>query len=337
MNTVPRLTVGLPVFNGENFLPQALDALLGQRFTDYELIISDNASTDGTEEMCRRYAAQDRRIRYLRQPRNAGISRNHNVLVEQARGSLFKWAGHDDLFDRDLLRRCVTVLDEHPDAVLATAWTAIIDEDNRITDVTTRYPLDSDAERPSARFRGLLHAVSGDDDYGVIRIEPLRATRLLGSYYHADRALVAELSLYGKFLRIPEPLYFRRDLLDRASRATSERRGQAIRDWCVKHDPRRADRLRHPTSRLLAEYLGAFVSGITRAPIPPAEKRTCYTDLVTYLGSRALRSSPPPVEPVPEPRLGPLDIAASVPGQNPSPIEVGDSEWRPPGGRGWAQ
>ena len=74
MKPIPRLTIGLPVYNGQDFLPQALDALLGQSFRDFELIISDNASTDGTEEVCRRYAAQDDRIRYHRQPRNVGIS-----------------------------------------------------------------------------------------------------------------------------------------------------------------------------------------------------------------------------------------------------------------------
>jgi glycosyltransferase involved in cell wall biosynthesis len=320
VNIVPRLSIGLPVYNGQDFLPQALDALLGQSYRDFELIISDNASTDGTEEICRRYAAQDDRVRYLRQPYNVGISLNHNVLVRLAQGTLFKWVGHDDLFAQGLLGRCVELLDRHPDAVLATSWTALIDDNDRVADVITQYPLGSDSTRASVRYRGLLHAVSGDDDYGVIRIEALRATPLLGSYYHADRALVAELALYGKFLRIPEPLYFRRDLPDRASRSSAERHRQVVRDWCAKHDPRRADRLRHPTSRLLTEYLWAFFDGIRRSPVSATEKRACYRELVGYLAGRALhRTTPPPVEPVPPVDLASIDVATLVPGRDGSP------------------
>ena len=89
MNHAPRLTVGLPVFNGEDYLAEALESLLAQTFTDFELIISDNASTDGTEQICRRYAARDPRVHYVRQPRNLGISANHNVLVALARA--FYW------------------------------------------------------------------------------------------------------------------------------------------------------------------------------------------------------------------------------------------------------
>jgi glycosyltransferase involved in cell wall biosynthesis len=320
VNTAPRLSVGLPVYNGQDYLAQALDALLEQSFSDFELIISDNASTDGTEEVCRRYAAEDDRVRYIRQPRNTGISENHNVLVRQARGSLFKWAGHDDLFDRDLLRRCVTLLEANPDAVLATSWTAHIDENDRVIRVITQYPLASDSPRAPERYRGMLHAVTGDDDYGVIRTDALRATPLLSSYYHSDRALVAELCLHGKFLRHPEPLYFRRDLADRVSRPSSTRRGQAIRDWCVKHDPRRADRLRHPTARLLSEYMWAFFAGIARAPISASDKRACYRELVGYLGGRAFRAtSPPPAESVAGVDPADVDLDERVPGRNTTP------------------
>ena len=96
MNEVPRLTVGLPVYNGEKYLAESLEALLGQSYEDFELIISDNASTDGTADICRRYEKQDSRIRYVRQPRNIGLAPNHNFVLEQAREELFKWAYHDE-------------------------------------------------------------------------------------------------------------------------------------------------------------------------------------------------------------------------------------------------
>ena len=86
MNAVPRLSVGLPVYNGADYLAESLDALLGQTFEDFELIISDNASTDGTADICQQYAKQDSRIRYFRQPRNIGLAPNHNFTVDQAQG-----------------------------------------------------------------------------------------------------------------------------------------------------------------------------------------------------------------------------------------------------------
>src|SRR5215472_3946539 len=105
MNAAPRLSIGLPVYNGEDYLAESLEALLGQSYEDFELIISDNASTDSTADICRRYEKQDSRIRYVRQPRNIGAGPNHNYVVRHARGELFKWAAHDDLYARDLLKR----------------------------------------------------------------------------------------------------------------------------------------------------------------------------------------------------------------------------------------
>jgi glycosyltransferase involved in cell wall biosynthesis len=316
VSAIPRLSIGLPVYNGEDYLPQALDALLGQSYHDFELIIADNASTDATEKICREYADQDERVRYLRQPYNKGISENHNVLVRMARGELFKWVGHDDLFARELLARCVEQLDANPDAVLATSWTALINETDELKGVITQYPAGSDSPRAAERYEGLLHAVSGDDDYGVIRIDALRRTPLLGSYYHADRALVAELSLYGRFLRIPEPLYFRRDLESRAGRPEVP-----VRQWCVSHDPRRADTLRHPRARLLAEYLWAFADGIRRSPLPGADKLACYRVLASYLGGRALRRTAAATSTAPPSTAGTadVDVAELVPGRKESP------------------
>jgi hypothetical protein len=92
MRAAPRLSIGLPVYNGEKYLTESLDALLGQSFEDFELIISDNASTDDTARICKRYMKQDCRIRYIRQQRNIGAAPNHNFVVGQAAGELFKWA-----------------------------------------------------------------------------------------------------------------------------------------------------------------------------------------------------------------------------------------------------
>jgi glycosyltransferase involved in cell wall biosynthesis len=281
MNRAPRLTVGLPVFNGERYISQAIEALLGQSFDDFELIISDNASTDGTASICRRYARQDSRIRYFRQPQNVGLAPNHNFVAYRARGELFKWAASDDLYARNLLERCVAVLDEDPRVVLAHAWTARIDGSG-VLKATMKYTLATSSRRAPERFRSLLFDSGGDDDYGVIRLDVLRRTAMKESYHHADHTIVAELGLHGAFYQVPDWLYFRRDHDDRAERACP-----TVRSRCANMEPRRASRWRHPVARLYGEYVWAYVRAIRRAPLSPADKRECYRCLGQWLASRA--------------------------------------------------
>ena len=279
MNAAPRLSIGLPVYNGERHLAGSLEALLGQTYEDFELIISDNASTDGTGGICRRYEKQDSRIHYVRQPRNIGGAPNHNYVVQQARGELFKWASHDDLYARDLLKRCVDALDEFPQVVLAHSWTAAIDGSGVARAV--EYTLATASPSAPERFRSLLFSNGGDDTDGVIRLSVLRRTPLLASYHHSDRTLSAELGLYGPFYQVPDWLYFRRDHAERAERAF-----KTTRAWCANLDPARADPLRHPTIRLYAEYVWGFADAIRRAPLPSAEKRKCYYYLLRWLTER---------------------------------------------------
>jgi len=290
MTTVPRLSIGLPVYNGEEYLAEALDALLGQSYQDFELIISDNASTDGTEAICRRYLAQDRRIRYIRLPENIGAAPNHNFVFRESRGELFKWASHDDLYGRDLLLRCVEALDERPQTVLAHTWNAIIDGTGTVTQPFD-YRLATDSTHAPERFRSLLFEPGGDDFYGVIRADVLRRVTPHDSYHHADRTFVAEIALHGPFYQVPELLYFRRDHPTRAERANPTKRTR-----CANLDPRRADRLRHPTVRLLGEYVWGFVAAIHRAPLTGAERRECYRYLGQWLVSRARPGSGERVE-----------------------------------------
>ena len=280
MSAAPRLTIGLPVYNGEKYVTESLEALLGQSFTDFELIISDNASTDSTGDICRRYEKQDSRVHYFRQPRNIGLAPNHNFVVEQARSQLFKWTSNDDLYARDLLERCIDALDKYPDAVLAHSWTAKVDDSGAVTKAF-EYPLNTASPRAPERFRSLLFVSGGDDDYGIVRTEVLRRTAMKESYHHADRTIIAELSLYGRFYQVPDWLYFRRDHADRAERACP-----TMRSRCVNMDPRRTDPLRHPAVRLYGEYVWAYVSAIRRAPLSVADRRECYRYLAQWLASR---------------------------------------------------
>jgi glycosyltransferase involved in cell wall biosynthesis len=280
VNTAPRLSIGLPVYNGEKYLAESLDALLGQTYEDFELIISDNASTDGTADICRRYGKQDSRVRYICQQRNIGCAPNHNYLVNEARGELFKWASHDDLYARDMIRLCVEALDELPHVVLAHSWTAFIDGSGAVTKLC-QYPLATASPHAPERFRSMLFDKGGDDDGGVIRTSVLRRTAPHGSYYHADRTIIAELALRGPFYQIPDWMYFRRDHPGRAARACP-----TARTWCTNLDPRRADRLRHPVVRLYAEYIWGFVAAVRRAPLSSADRRECYRQIARWAASR---------------------------------------------------
>jgi glycosyltransferase involved in cell wall biosynthesis len=281
VNGIPRLSIGLAVYNGENFLARSIEALLGQSYEDFELIISDNASTDGTADICRRYARQDSRIRYFRQPKNIGSAPNHNFTINQARGELFKTASHDDLYGRDLLKLCVEALDERPDVVLAHSWSAVIDENAAVTEVVD-YPVATSEPRAPERLRSMLFDGWGDDEGGVVRTDVLRRGALHASYHFADRTFTAELALHGPFYMVPDYLYFRR-------RHGGQGGARAdIRTRCANLDPRRASKLRHPVGRLYAEYIAGYATAIRRAPLSPADKRECYQILSRWVAGRAL-------------------------------------------------
>ncbi len=210
IQTKARVAIGMPVYNGERFVAEALDALLAQTFTDYELIICDNASTDRTGQICRSYAAKDERIGYFRNEMNIGAAKNYRWAFELSSGQYFKWSTCDDLCGPEFLARCVEVLDQDPSVVLAYPKTKLIDERGKlISDYEDG--LHIQATRASERFRRLFQRLRLCNAlYGLIRADLLKKTALMGNYIGADIALLAELTLYGKFWEIPEFLFYRR-------------------------------------------------------------------------------------------------------------------------------
>ena len=213
----PRLTIGLPIYNGQQLLPQAIESLLTQKYDDFEVVIADNASVDGTPELCAAYAAQDPRIRYVRNQRNLGSIPNFNRLVGLARGEYFKWAAHDDWCEPEFVGRCVEVLDADPGVVLCHAKAIRVDEagDTLVVDLD---PLDVRSPDPAERFRQVLWSLKAIYPiYGVIRTDALRRTQLFRSHSGSDRILLAELSLLGQLYQIPELLLYERETLSSRS------------------------------------------------------------------------------------------------------------------------
>jgi glycosyltransferase involved in cell wall biosynthesis len=265
----PKLTIGMPVYNGGQFVAAAIESILAQTFSDFELIISDNASTDETSEVARGFAARDQRVRYRRNKENVGLSANNNLLVPLARGRLFKWAPCDDILRPTYLERCVAILDADPSVVIAYPQTDFIDAIGSPLDLTDPgWHLMSDDPYPRLRY------AIGADQYmnvvlGVIRIDALRQTRLLPRYSGGDCRLVAELAGLGKFCEVPERLYVRR--IHKGS--TAGNTGNTV--WLRHHWSGTRRGMTAPYWRLLRDYSAIIAS----API----SRTQKADLLARL------------------------------------------------------
>jgi glycosyltransferase involved in cell wall biosynthesis len=205
----PRLSIGLPVYNGEKFLNRAIDSLLSQTFEDFELIISDNASTDQTEKICRAYIDQDKRIRYYRNEKNQGCAPNFNRVFELSSGEYFKWAAYDDLYAPDFLKKCIEVLDQDPTIILCHSQVSIIDEYGKFIQ-NYDVKLKTDSPIRHERFHELLHKHLCYQIFGVIRTSALKMIPPMGSYGHADGIVLLRLGIIGRFYEIPEYLFFAR-------------------------------------------------------------------------------------------------------------------------------
>ncbi len=203
----PRVSVGLPVYNGERYLPNTLTRLLQQDFNDFELVISDNASTDTTSEICREFAEKDSRIRYFRNDKNIGLGANHNRTFELSRGQFFKWAAHDDDFPRSMLARFVETFDEGPLSLsVVYSHCEYIDEFGNVEGVDSD-GIENRDPWPHKRLAHLLrHVHMYNSPYGLIRSAVLSKTRRHGLYPMADHVLLAELAMLGVFVELPEPL-----------------------------------------------------------------------------------------------------------------------------------
>lgn len=270
----PVLGIGMPVYNGERFVREALDSILGQE-CDLELVISDNGSGDGTEEICREYAGRDKRVRYHRYEENRGAAWNYNNCFHLSRCRYFKWAAHDDKLAPDFGSKCIAVLESHPDVALAYAMATVIDEEGKFV----RYDsdrLDLPEESPHVRFRKYFDAYTGHNIcnpvFGVFRSDVLARTRLIGNFLTSDRILLGEVALHGKIREVPEGLFgFRwHPLNSMCGHNTAER--------IFWFDPSRKGRL----CLLRWTWLRNWTDAIRKTPISTREKVLCKVELCRW-------------------------------------------------------
>jgi len=258
----PTVTIGLPVYNGENFLAEAIESVLAQTYEDYELVICDNASTDRTALICQRYARQDTRIRYYRSRCNEGPAWNYNRTFALARGRYFKWAAHDDVFGPTLIEKLVLRLEHCPEAVLGFSQVDVIDAAGVLIEPYA-VEMQLDGDRPARRFQEMISLKHRCYEvFGLIRTEALAKTPLIGSYAGSDRVLLSRLSLQGRFEIIQEPLFRAREHADQSIAMLRAPRFKLLRmhDYAVWFDPSNRGKLLFPNWRILGEYLSVIGS-----------------------------------------------------------------------------
>lgn len=288
----PHISIGLPVFNGAKFLRPALDSILQQDYTDFELIISDNASTDETSAICQHYAERDSRIRYVRNEVNIGAAGNYRRAFELSRCDYFKWATHDDVHLPGFLRRCVEVLDQAPASVVLVApRTEVIDENGK------RMPDDWQAERletrrpqPHQRIADVLRKVDwATAQFGLFRAGALRKTRLIDRFHACDYVLLLELAILGEIWEIPEVLFQRR--FHAAVSTSANKTPSELLQW---FDPSQKPKGRIfprmkldlvPRTRLGWEY----ARSIARMPMSARERLVCFPVAFYFWASRESR------------------------------------------------
>jgi glycosyltransferase involved in cell wall biosynthesis len=203
---IPRLSIGLPVYNGALHLREAIASLLAQDVEDLELVICDNASTDDTQAICAEFAAEDSRVSYVRNESNIGAAPNFNRAFELCRGEYFMWGSHDDVWEPEFASACIARLEDHPDAVLCTSQVRLIGDDGTTKDENYEV-IDTDGMTFEDRVMELLRRPVWYDMYSVFRPEALRATGMYSVTFGGDVHLLLELILLGDFLSVPQVLF----------------------------------------------------------------------------------------------------------------------------------
>jgi glycosyltransferase involved in cell wall biosynthesis len=324
--STPSITVGLPVRNGERFLEEAIDSVLAQTHDDWELLICDNASDDRTGDIGRHHAARDRRIRYLRQPRNIGAAPNFNTALAQAQGSFFKWLAADDAMEARYLEATLELLRTEPTAVLACSWYR-----NRSEILGRTFLVDTDHELamtdPCARVARLMRSLPGGPllpIWGLMRTDVARQAGGIGSFIGADEVFVLSMALRGRFLQVPDHLLCVRDHWGAYHTYQSKNRGREGAAEAIWLDTAAQARVHLPYWGRIRRYVGAVHDVDLDRRTKLRIDRTVVAAVARQRWERLLS------EPLFAVGLGPVYLRATAPFRAPSgPVSVDDEGSHP--------
>jgi glycosyltransferase involved in cell wall biosynthesis len=278
----PRVSFGVPVRNGEDTIRRCLDSILAQEFQDFEVVICDNASDDGTPEILQEYAARDGRIRLFMNDEDIGQIENCNRVVHLSRGEYFRWVGADDWLEPGYASACVAALDADPGAIVATTYFGLHDDRGRSH--YERFQGEFlESELPERRFARMLWFFSAgatlyEPLYSMMRRDVLARTGLIRMMTSADFMLAAELSLIGRFCHVPELLFHRTWPL--ASDVEEQKR-------LTRYNPQRQQEL--PSS--VWRFLRVLYCIIRAAPLGSWQRARCYWSALAFCSKQACRRS----------------------------------------------
>lgn len=207
---MPKVSVAIPAYNCAAYIAQSIESLLGQTYGDFELVISDNASTDATEDICRSYAAKDSRVRYVRRTENIGGPGNFRYVFSLCSGQYHKWSTADDYWHPSFLEEAMAVLERHDDVVLCYPRTRLIDAAGQtLSDYDDKLHLMD--ETPRVRFRRLYELIGLCNAHlGLLRRDAMLKTKLIAAHKASDVDFLGEMALLGKFYLLPDIRFYRR-------------------------------------------------------------------------------------------------------------------------------
>ncbi|RYV50755.1 glycosyltransferase family 2 protein [Pengzhenrongella frigida] len=265
------LSFGIPVFDGEKYLPAALASVQQQDLENIEIVISDNGSTDATEEICREAARTDARIRYLRSPVNHGGAWNYTRVAQCSTSPVFSWMAADDIKRPSFASSCVAALAEaDATVVMACPRTQLIDGDGAVFEDLHDGSMGLDAARPHERVRNLLRSQASHVVYGAIRASALRRTRGVRPVIGDDMVLLTELFCQGRMVLVDDRSFWQRRHEEQFSA-----QGEGQVKW---YAPDSSVRLAFPQTRLNIELYRA----VTASSLPAVEKVRCWAQIAPY-------------------------------------------------------
>ena len=281
----PLASIGIPVFQGEDFLDEALEAARAQRYEKLEIIVSDNASTDGTPDIIARHAGKDDRIVSITQIENIGAAENYNRAFRESRGEYFAWNAHDDYSSLDFISDGVNALESDPGAVVAVGRPIRVDATGQKLE-EIHFPQEFRSASPAVRFRAAARTSTAPLAFGLFRSSTLKATSLHGPFTGSDRNLVAEVMLYGRAVEAGSSEFYLREHDNRSVRRLhkgSLRFSHPREAWFA---PDRGGKVVFPSWR----RLGSYFSAVTRARhLGIRDRLTCYWAIVRLLFDDGLK------------------------------------------------